>query len=132
TFFVLGIAACEHPALVRKIASAGHEVGAHGWSHTPVYRQPRRQFRSELRRTIDELQALTGNRVRGHRAAMFSLTSRSLWLLDEAAAAGLDYDSSLFPVYNYRYGMPGAQRLPHRVSLGAAQDAMLWELHIRT
>ena len=62
-FFVLGIAACEHPALVRKIASAGHEVGAHGWSHTPVYRQPRRQFRSELRRTIDELQALTGNRA---------------------------------------------------------------------
>jgi len=132
TFFVLGMAAVEHPKLVQQIANAGHEVGAHGWSHTPVYRQTRDEFRAELHRTLDVLQSLTGGRIRGHRAAMFSLTSRSLWALDEAAAAGLDYDSSLFPVHNYRYGIPGAPRLPHRVTLKTAKDGTLWEIPITT
>jgi len=132
TFFVLGVAALEHPGLVRKIASAGHEVAAHGWSHIPVYRQSRCEFRAELEQTLLVLQELTGCRVRGHRAAMFSLTSRSLWVLDEAAGAGLDYDSSLFPVYNYRYGIPGAPRLPYQVPLEAGQEAKLWELPIST
>lgn len=37
TFFVLGWIAEGHPALVGRIAAAGHDVASHGWSHTRVY-----------------------------------------------------------------------------------------------
>lgn len=127
TFFVLGMTAREHPDWVRRIAEAGHELGTHGWSHTPIYRQSPEQFRCELRRSLQTLQDLTGQPIGGHRAAMFSITARSVWALAELAAAGLRYDSSIFPIHNYRYGMPQAQRFPHRISACG-----LWELPIST
>ena len=33
TFFLIGRAASEHPALVRRIAAEGHAVGHHTWTH---------------------------------------------------------------------------------------------------
>src|SRR5215469_18065882 len=36
TFFVLGWVAERHPALVRTITEAGHEVACHSYSHRPV------------------------------------------------------------------------------------------------
>lgn len=123
---MLGTAAYEHPDCIRCIAGAGHEIGTHGWSHTPIYRQSRAEFAAELARSIALLEDLTGRRVRGHRAAMFSLTARTPWAPDTLAAAGLCYDSSIFPVHNYRYGVPSAPRFPHRAAAG------LWELPITT
>lgn len=35
TFFLLGAELAAHPALGRDIAGRGHELGVHGWSHTP-------------------------------------------------------------------------------------------------
>ncbi len=35
TFFILGWVAERCPALVRKIAAAGHEVASHGYNHQP-------------------------------------------------------------------------------------------------
>jgi len=34
------------------------------------------------------------------------------------ADCGLKYDSSIFPVVNYRYGIPDANRWPHRIGEG--------------
>jgi polysaccharide deacetylase family protein (PEP-CTERM system associated) len=118
TFFVLGAVAERHPELVREIASAGHEVGTHGYSHTPIYRLSPEEFRDELRHSIRLLEDLTGQPVLGHRAPFFSITRDSLWALDILAECGLSYDSSIFPVVNYRYGIPGAQRWPHRLGEG--------------
>jgi polysaccharide deacetylase family protein (PEP-CTERM system associated) len=128
TFFVLGMSACDHPDAIRRIAAAGHEIGTHGWSHTAIYRQERPVFRSELRRSLELIEGLSGRPVRGHRAAMFSITAESLWALDELSAAGLAYDSSIFPVHNYRYGIPGALRFPYRLPRGRG----LWELPVAT
>jgi polysaccharide deacetylase family protein (PEP-CTERM system associated) len=127
TFFVLGCTAQSAPGVVRRIAAAGHEIGTHGWSHVPIYRQARATFRAELDRSRALLQDLTGQAVRGHRAALFSITARTLWALDELAAAGMAYDSSIFPIYNYRYGMPRAARFPH-----ALAPLPLWEYPIST
>lgn len=33
TFFALGHNAARHPALLREVVEAGHEVGSHGWRH---------------------------------------------------------------------------------------------------
>ena len=53
--------------------------------------------------------------VRGYRAASYSITARSLWALDILAETGFEYDSSIFPVRHDRYGIPDAERLPHRM-----------------
>jgi polysaccharide deacetylase family protein (PEP-CTERM system associated) len=113
TFFVLGYVAERHPGLVREIQAAGHEIGTHGYSHTLIYRQSPSLFREELMRSVRALEDLTGRQVLGHRAPFFSITTESLWALDIVREAGLRYDSSIFPVKNYRYGIAGAPRWPH-------------------
>jgi len=118
TFFVLGWSAERHPRLVKEIVDAGHEVGTHGWSHTLIYNQTPEVFRAELERSIKLLQDLTGRAIVGHRAPFFSITNRSLWALDILGELGIRYDSSIYPVYNYRYGIEGAPRWPHEMQRG--------------
>jgi len=107
TFFVLGPVAREHPAAVRRIAAAGHEIGCHGWSHDPLYTLSREVMRDETVRARDAIQEVTGRRVDAYRAAYFSVTKASLWALEVLAELGFRYDSSVFPVRNWRYGIVG-------------------------
>jgi len=113
TFFVLGWVAERHPELVREIASQGHEVACHGYSHQLVYRQTPEVFLDETRRAKDLLEQIIQKPVLGYRAASYSITARSEWALDILAEQGFRYDSSIFPVRHDRYGMPGARREPH-------------------
>ena len=112
TFFVLGYQAEKTPSLIRQIADRGHEIASHGYSHRFVYQQTPAQFQSELRRSKQLLEDISGQPVIGYRAPFFSITQQSLWALDILLEEGFLYDSSLFPVKNYRYGIPGAQRTP--------------------
>ena len=118
TFFVLGYVAERHPEIVREIADAGHEIGTHGYSHTLIYTQPRDVFREELTRAVKTLQDTTGRAVLGHRAPFFSITKESLWALEVLGDLGIRYDSSIFPVVNYRYGIADAPRWPHEIEAG--------------
>jgi polysaccharide deacetylase family protein (PEP-CTERM system associated) len=115
TFFVLGVVAKRSPDLIRQIADAGHEIGTHGWSHQFVYKLTPEQFTAELRDAVAAVEDASGCRVRGHRAPYFSITRDSLWALDRLVAEGLQYDSSIFPVRNYRYGIEDAPREPYWV-----------------
>jgi polysaccharide deacetylase family protein (PEP-CTERM system associated) len=115
TFFCLAPTAREHPQLLRRIVDAGHDVGSHGESHDLVYEMSPDRFRDETRRSIRELEDCCGRRVRSYRAAYFSITERSLWALPVLAEAGIACDSSIFPVRNWRYGIPGYSRRPVRV-----------------
>ena len=130
TFFVLGLVAERHPELVREIARAGHEVATHGWSHTMIYRMTPETFRAELQRSIALLEELSGQRVVGHRAPFFSITERSLWALEILWECGIRYDSSIFPVLNYRYGIEDAPRWPYTLSAGT--EGVLAEFPITT
>ena len=114
TFFVLGHAASQHPGLIRRIHEAGHEIGTHGYSHRFVYRLGPEEFGRDLRRSIDVIQDATGAAVRGHRAPFFSITAEAPWAFDVLLDCGLEYDSSVFPVRNYRYGIADAPRWIHR------------------
>jgi polysaccharide deacetylase family protein (PEP-CTERM system associated) len=119
TFFILGLVADAHPALVREIAAAGHEVGSHGWSHRLVYRQSPEEFRAETQRSKSALEDILGRPVLGYRAAEFSVTNASRWALDILADLGFKYDSSIFPIRGRRYGMPDAPVAPHNVKTSA-------------
>ena len=116
TFFVLGWIAERHPALVRRIAAAGHEIASHGYSHQLIYTQTPAEFRAETVRSKHLLEDLSGTGVIGYRAASFSITQRSLWALDVLAELGFRYDSSIFPIRHDRYGIPGASEEPGPLS----------------
>jgi polysaccharide deacetylase family protein (PEP-CTERM system associated) len=115
TFFILGFIAEKHPGLVKRIEAAGHEVGTHGFSHSLIYRQTPEVFKAEMERAVGFLQNLTGKPVLGHRAPFFSITKESLWALDILGSLGVKYDSSIFPVLNYRYGIADAPRFPYEI-----------------
>lgn len=115
TFFMLGYVAEKHPDLVKRVEAAGHEIGTHGFSHTLIYTQKPEVFKEELTRAIKFLEDLTGKKVLGHRAPFFSITKDSLWALDILGELGVKYDSSIFPILNYRYGIADAPRFPYQI-----------------
>jgi polysaccharide deacetylase family protein (PEP-CTERM system associated) len=112
TFFVVGWQADRTPEIVREIARQGHEIACHGYTHRFVYRLTPAAFREEVRRSRDLLETLVGEPVVGFRAPFFSITSDALWALDILLEEGFRYDSSIFPVWNHRYGIPRAARQP--------------------
>jgi polysaccharide deacetylase family protein (PEP-CTERM system associated) len=115
TFFVLGWTARRHPDLVRRIAAAGHEIGSHGSDHELVYRQSAEAYRLDVRRSRELLQDLSGQAVIGYRAPSYTIMTRTLWALPILVDEGYRYDSSIFPIARRRYGMPRADRWPHRL-----------------
>lgn len=122
TFFVLGWVAERQPKLVREIAARGHEIACHGYGHQIVYEIGPERFREDLQRARDVLEATVGSAVVGYRAPSFSITRRSLWALEILAEEGFDFDSSIFPVRHYRYGIPGFDRDPVRIDLGQGRS----------
>lgn len=112
TFFVLGWVAERHPALVRAIAAAGHELASHGYSHVRVFRQNPAEFFEDVSRTKKILEDTSGSAVIGYRAASYSIDERTLWALEELERAGYRYSSSIYPIRHDLYGMPRAPRFP--------------------
>ncbi|MBY0528424.1 MAG: DUF3473 domain-containing protein [Gemmataceae bacterium] len=115
TFFVLGWVAEQHPALVRAIARAGHEIGSHSYWHRLIYQQTPDEFRRDLRRSRQVLEDVTGYAVAAYRAPSFSITRQSLWAFDILIQEGFTIDSSVYPVVHDRYGIPDAIPGMHRV-----------------
>ncbi len=113
TFFVLGWVAHRHPALVRQIASRGHEIGCHSYAHRLVYELTPAVFREDTLRAIKAISDATGVEPVLYRAPSYSITSQSLWALDVLAGCGFTYDSSIYPISHDRYGMPGSERFAH-------------------
>jgi polysaccharide deacetylase family protein (PEP-CTERM system associated) len=129
TFFALSLIAQEHPDILRRIADAGHDIGSHGLSHDFIYDMAPERFRDETRRSIRDLEDCVGKKVESYRAAYFSITKRSLWALDILVEEGVRYDSSIFPVKNWRYGIPDYSRHPTVVETAAGP---LYEFPIST
>jgi polysaccharide deacetylase family protein (PEP-CTERM system associated) len=113
TFFVLGWVAERHTALIRRIASAGHEIASHGWDHARVTEQTPCAFRSSIRRSKQELEDLADAPVLGYRAPSFSIVRGREWALDLLIEEGYRYDSSLFPVRRPGYGHPSGRPHPY-------------------
>lgn len=121
TFFVLGWVAERHPQLISAIGRGGHEIASHGYGHLPVYRQTPGEFREDIRRAKRVLEDLHATSVVGYRAPTYSIVRGSLWALDVLVDEGYRYDSSIFPVYHDRYGIPAAPRHPFRFRNGLVE-----------
>ena len=112
TFFTLGIVAERHPALLRRIAEAGHEIASHGHAHWRIREQSPAEFRADVIRTKASLEDASGQAVVGYRAANFSLDAGTWWAYDILAETGHRYSSSINPVRHDHYGMPDAPTGP--------------------
>jgi polysaccharide deacetylase family protein (PEP-CTERM system associated) len=112
TFFFVGEIARTDPGLVRAAHRAGHEIASHGWDHRRVHVMGPDEFRDDIRRSKEALEAITGEAVVGYRAPTFSITRQTAWAIDVLVELGMRYDSSIFPVRHDRYGVPDAPRAP--------------------
>ncbi len=117
TFFILGWVAEKLPEIVLDIHREGHEIACHGYQHELVYDLGPEKFREDIRKSKIILQDISGQKVIGYRAPSYSITKNSLWALSILQEEGFLYDSSIFPVYHPRYGIPDSPRHPYKYSV---------------
>ena len=60
TFFLLGSMLARSPGLARDMAEAGHEIGVHGWYHSPLLLRGPRATYDDLARARDAVASATG------------------------------------------------------------------------
>ncbi len=119
TFFILGWVAERHPALIRRIAEAGHEIASHGYGHERVFTLSPAEFAENIARTRVLLEDASGQAVTGYRAPSFSIDARTPWAHQELARAGYVYSSSVAPVRHDHYGWPEAPRFAFKPVAGS-------------
>jgi len=128
TFFTLGWVAARYPALIRRIADAGHEVASHGWDHDRVFTLAPEAFRADLRRAHAAIAEAAGSEPKGYRAPSFSIDARTPWAHGILAEEGYAYSSSVAPLAHDHYGWPEAPRFAFR----PLTDSPLIELPVTT
>lgn len=114
TFFTLGWVAQRHPALMQRIAAAGHEIASHGWDHARVFTFDRASFREDLLKSRKAIEDASGAAVTGYRAPSFSIDQRTPWAYMELAEQGYAYSSSVAPIAHDHYGWREAPRFAFR------------------
>jgi polysaccharide deacetylase family protein (PEP-CTERM system associated) len=119
TFFTLGWVAARHPALVRRIADAGHEIASHGWDHQRVFNMDETAFRADLDRAHKAIEDASGASPRGYRAPSFSIDARTPWAHPVLAERGYAYSSSVAPIRHDHYGWRDSPRFAWRPVEGA-------------
>jgi polysaccharide deacetylase family protein (PEP-CTERM system associated) len=110
TFFTLGWVAQRHPALLRRIVAAGHEIASHGWDHARVFTLDSKSFAADIERSRKVIEDAAGVAVTGYRAPSFSIDSRTPWAYMVLAEQGFTYSSSVAPVVHDHYGWREAPR----------------------
>jgi polysaccharide deacetylase family protein (PEP-CTERM system associated) len=110
TFFILGWVAEHRPSVVRRIASRGHEIACHSFSHQLVYSMTPAAFRADTQRAVTAIEDACGVTPRAYRAPSYSITQESLWALEVLVECGFTCDSSIYPIRHDRYGIPGFSR----------------------
>ncbi len=118
TFFTLGWIAERYPAMMRRIAGAGHEIASHGWDHARVFMLGRDAFAADIERARKVLEDVTGQRVTGYRAPSFSIDARTPWAHEVLAEQGYVYSSSVAPIVHDHYGWREAPRFAFRPVAG--------------
>ena len=110
TFFTLGWVAQRHGALLREVASRGHEIARDGCDHRRVFSMYRASFAEDFGKARQAIEDAAGARVTGYRAPSFSIDQRTPWAFMELVEQDYAYSSSVAPVGHDHYGWPDAPR----------------------
>ena len=93
TFFGPAVSFTLAPDMIPAIQESGrHEIGVHGWIHERNAELPREDEERLLRRAVERMTELMGDRPVGYRAPSWNFSDNTLDLLLEM---GFLYDSSL-------------------------------------
>lgn len=117
TIAVQGAVAEKHPNFIKAIFDKGHEVASHAYSHKPVYVLGKQAFEEEIKKSVELLSSITGEKPVGFRAPTSSINNNTLWAMEILAKYGFKYEASLCPVWTPQYGVPGAPLHSYRPSL---------------
>ena len=60
TFFVIGRNAEGYPAILKRIADGGHEIGNHTFTHVTAEKVSSKEFKAELEKTHSAIRRITG------------------------------------------------------------------------
>ena len=123
TFFWLGELAQEYSDLVRKVKESGHRIACHGWFHDYAFRTDPKILKELTANAKNLLQDISGFEVISFRAPFFSINKSSLWILDMLVELGFRIDSSIFPLRNWRYGIPG---FPSSIQSITTRKGSIW------
>ncbi len=92
SFYIPGWVAEQHPAMVERVAAAGHEIGHHGYLHEPPATLSAEEEAEALDRGSEILRRIVGEAPVGYRSPSWELSDVSMSLMAER---GFRYDSSL-------------------------------------
>jgi len=118
TFFVQTLVAEKYPELIRRVATAGHEIASHGHRHIPLFELTPTEFAEDLRYSLRILGQFSPYPVQGYRAPDFSIRRDTLWALEVLREQGIRYSSSIYPFQGNRYGVPDVSPQPHEIVNG--------------
>lgn len=124
TCFFLGWIAERFPNLVREAYKRGHEVASHGYRHELVYKMEKQNFFQDILKTKKLLEDIISERVKGYRAAGFSILSKIPWFFEMLVKAGYLYDSSVFPAPREYGGIKTKKYAPYKIRLS---QGCVWE-----
>ncbi|MEV0085731.1 polysaccharide deacetylase [Saccharopolyspora sp. NPDC050642] len=91
TWFIPGHSIETFPDQVRAVVDAGHEIGAHGYSHENPVQMTEQQERDVLLKCIELVEKASGRRPRGYVAPWWEMSEHTAALLMEN---GFSYDHS--------------------------------------
>ena len=106
SFFICGAALERNPRLGRVITDQGHEPVSHGYRWMPAYLLSREQERDDLRRNVDVIHTLTGQRPLGHYSRGESPHTRDLMQDDGGFVYNCDTYADDLPYYAMHRGAP--------------------------
>ena len=120
TFFVVGQVAERYPDRVEAVVRGGHELGVHGYTHTPPGHLSRNDEERELVRARSILEAF-GARAIGYRSPSWDVSAHTLDLLEQH---GFRYSSNFMDdIRPYRHEGRSLVELPVQWIL---DDAAHW------
>ena len=131
TFFTVGTLARGYPGLLQEIAYQGHEIAAHGDTHTQLTRMNRERFSDDLVRNLEALKTAQSGGVIGFRAPTFSLTNQTQWAYEVLSENGIVYSSSVLPARNPLFGWPEFGPEPRMIPAGGGVLEIPVTLHAR-
>ena len=107
TFFVPGLVARNHPALLPAFAARGHEIGLHGYFHEIAAETEADEFSRALDESLALFKSQAGIVPKGFRSPAWEMTPS---MLAEVRRRGL-YDSSLMG-FDHPYTIDGVTEVP--------------------
>ena len=120
TFFIGGEWARENPELLKKIASEGHELGNHGYSHKHHSKLDFNQNRYEILETEKEIESITGVKTN-----LFAPPYGEFNDITLKAAHSLGYKTIMWSIDTIDWRRDGTEKIINRVMKNPHNGALV-------